>query len=66
MSRIRSRFDLNKQPDAIDLLAGLGLTHEAIAKRIGRSRPQITNILNRQFEASRPVVRRILDLAKAA
>jgi hypothetical protein len=59
-------LDLDKQPDAIDLMAGLGPTHEAIAEKIGRSRPQITNILNRQFGASRPVVRRVLQLAKAA
>jgi hypothetical protein len=39
-------------------------SNEAIAERIGRSCPQVTNILNRQFGASRNVVRHVLELAK--
>lgn len=53
-------------PDAIDLMASLGETHDAIAAKVGLSRPQTTNVLNRQFGASRIVVRRVLQLARAA
>ncbi|HEY5306075.1 MAG TPA: hypothetical protein VIJ52_05330 [Pseudolabrys sp.] len=52
--------------DVIETMRGLGPTHEAIAERLGISRPQATNILNRQFRPSRVVVKRVLELAKAA
>lgn len=63
----QANLPLERQPDVIDLMARLGQTHEAIAARIGAlSRPQATNILNRQFGCSRYVARRVLQLAKAA
>jgi hypothetical protein len=43
-----------------------GPTHEAIAERVGLSRPQVTNIICGRFGASRPIVRRVLELARAA
>jgi hypothetical protein len=49
--------------DIISVLRGLGSTHHAIAARLGRSRSQVTNVLNRQFGASRQLVRRVLQLA---
>ncbi len=52
--------------DILDTMRALGPTHEAIAERLGISRPQVTNILNTQFRPSRAVVKRILELAKAA
>jgi len=57
---------LERLPDVIDLMSRLGSTDAEIAAKIGRSRPQTTNIRNRQFGASRPVVRRVLELAFAA
>ena len=59
----QANLPLERQPDVIDIMARLGLTHEAIAARIGTSRPQATNILNRQFGCSRQVARRVLQLA---
>lgn len=53
-------------PDVIDLLANLAPTHEQIAEKIGRSRSQVTNIINRQFRPSKAVVRHVLSLASAA
>lgn len=41
-------------------------THEAYADSLGISRPQATNILNGQFGASRTVVRRAIELMRAA
>ena len=52
--------------DVIDAMRALGPTHESIADRLGLSRAQVTNILNHQFRPSRKVVRRVLELAKAA
>lgn len=49
--------------DIISILRGLGTTHDVIAARLGRSRPQVTNIINRQFGASGLLVRRVLELA---
>ncbi|HKI15466.1 MAG TPA: hypothetical protein VKA12_10780 [Roseiarcus sp.] len=45
-------------PSIADLLADLGPTHEAIAARVGLSRPQTTNIICGRFGVSRPIVRR--------
>jgi hypothetical protein len=53
-------------PSIVDMLAGLGPTHEAIAERLGLSRPQATNIICGRFGISRPVARRVLELARAA
>jgi hypothetical protein len=53
-------------PSIADLLVALGQTHEAIAERVGLSRPQTTNIICGRFGASRPIVRRVLELALAA
>jgi DNA-binding LacI/PurR family transcriptional regulator len=44
----------------------LDSTHAEIGKAVGLSRPQITNVINGQFGVSRRVVRRVLELAKAA
>jgi transcriptional regulator with XRE-family HTH domain len=52
--------------DVLETMKSLGETHEEIARRLGISRPQATNILNGQFRPSRDVVRRILELARAA
>ncbi len=53
-------------PHFADMLLGLGATHAAIAAKIGCSRSQITNIINGQFGASRQMVLRVLELARAA
>jgi hypothetical protein len=53
-------------PSIVDMLAGLGPTHEAIAERVGLSRPQVTNLICGRFGASRPIVRRVLELARVA
>ena len=52
--------------DVLETMKGLGETHEEIARRLGISRAQTTNILNGQFRPSRDVVRRVLELARAA
>ena len=52
--------------DVLAAMKGLGETHEEIGRRLGLSRPQTTNILNAQFRPSREVVRRVLELARAA
>ncbi len=52
--------------DVLETMKGLGATHEEIGRRLGISRAQTTNILNGQFRPSREVVRRVLELAKAA
>lgn len=57
---------LDTQPDVIDIMMGLAPTHAGIAQHLGLSRQQTTAIINRQFGASRPVVRRVLELARAA
>jgi plasmid maintenance system antidote protein VapI len=49
-----------------DMLAGLGLTHDAIAARVGVSRQQVTNVIAGRFGVSRPIARRVLELARAA
>ena len=49
-------------PTIADLLAGLGPTHEAIAERVGLSKPQVTNIICGRFGVSRPIARRVLEL----
>ncbi len=59
-------FAVIENVDVIETMRGLGPTHEAIAGRLGISRPQATNILNRQFRPSRAVVKRVLELAKVA
>jgi hypothetical protein len=53
-------------PTIADMLAGLGETHEAVAARVGLSRPQVTNIIVGRFGASRPIARRVLERARAA
>src|SRR5487761_1963970 len=57
---------LDRRPDVVELMAKLGPTHQAIATRLGTSRPQVTNIINRQFGCSHIVARRVLELAMAA
>jgi hypothetical protein len=52
--------------DVLAAMKGLGETHDEIARRLGLSRPQTTNILNGQFRPSREVVRHVLKLARAA
>jgi hypothetical protein len=59
-------LQMDYPPSIADLLAGLGPTHEAIAERVGLSRPQVTNLICGRFGASRPIVRRVLGLARAA
>jgi hypothetical protein len=59
-------LQMDYPPTVADLLAGLGPTHEAIAERVGLSRPQTTNIICGRFGASRPIVRCVLELARAA
>jgi hypothetical protein len=59
-------FTVIENIDIIEVMRSLGPTHEAIAERLGISRPQATNIINGQFRPSRTVVRRILELARAA
>ena len=53
-------------PTIAELLTHLGPTHAAIAARVGLSRPQTTNVINGQFGASRRIVRRVLELVRAA
>jgi hypothetical protein len=57
---------LELAPSVIELAAGLGETHAAIAVKIGLSRPQVTNIIQGRFGPSRRVVERVLELARAA
>lgn len=52
--------------DVLETMKSLGETHEEIARRLGISRPQATNILNGQFRPGRDVVRRVLELARVA
>jgi transcriptional regulator with XRE-family HTH domain len=59
-------FSIIGNVDMLEAMKGLGATHEEIGRRLGLSRPQTTNILNGQFRPSRDVVRRVLELAKAA
>jgi hypothetical protein len=59
-------LQMDYPPTVADLLAGLGPTHEAIAERVGLSRPQVTNVIVGRFGVSRPVARRVLELALAA
>jgi hypothetical protein len=59
-------LQMDYPPSIADLLAGLGPTHEAIAERVGLSRPQVTNLICGRFGASPPIVRRVLGLARAA
>jgi hypothetical protein len=56
-------------PPSIDeILEGLHftMTDAEIAEQLRMSRPQVTNIRNRQFGAGRRVRRRVLELARAA
>lgn len=57
---------MNYPPTVADLLAGLGSTRQAAAERIGLSRPQVTNVIVGRFGVSRPIARRVLELARAA
>lgn len=59
-------FSVVGNVDVLETMKGLGATHEEIGRRLGLSRAQTTNILNGQFRPSRDVVRRVLELAKAA
>jgi hypothetical protein len=59
-------FTIVGNVDVLKMMKGLGETHDEIARRLGISRPQATNILNGQFRPSRYVVRRVLELARAA
>jgi hypothetical protein len=57
---------LDYPPSVADMLAGLGLTHDIIAARVGISRQQVTNVIHGRFGISRPVAQRVLELARAA
>jgi hypothetical protein len=57
---------LDYPPSVADMIAGLGLTHDAIAARVGISRQQVTNVIAQRFGISRPIARRVLELARAA
>lgn len=57
---------LEYPPTISDLLPRLGPTDTAIARRIGISRPHVTNVRLGQFNPSRAVVRCVLELARAA
>jgi hypothetical protein len=57
---------LTMPPTIAELLTGLGPTHVAIAKRVGLSRPQITNVINGRFGPGRHLARRTLELTRAA
>jgi len=57
---------LSCPPTIADMLADLGPTHEAIAKQVGLSRPQITNIIVGRFGVSRMVAQRVLELSAQA
>jgi hypothetical protein len=59
-------LQMDYPPTVADLLMGLGPTHEAIAVRVGLSRAQATNIICGRFGVGRSVVRRVLELARAA
>ncbi len=59
-------FSVVGNVDVLAAMKGLGETHDEIGRRLGLSRPQTTNILNGQFRPSRDVVRRVLELARAA
>jgi hypothetical protein len=52
-------------PSIADMFPGLGPTHQAIAERVGLSRPQVTNIIVGRFGVSRQIVRRVLELELA-
>ena len=54
------------EPDVVDLLRSLAPTHSEIAAKIGRSRQQVTNIIVGRFGPSTAVVRRVLELSRAA
>lgn len=59
-------FALIPNVDVIAAMKTFGATHQEIADRLGLSRPQVTNILSGQFGASREIVRRVVELARAA
>ncbi len=59
-------LQMDYPPTIADLLVGLGPTHEAIAERVGLSRPQVTNVIVGRFGVGRPIARRVLELARAA
>jgi len=59
-------LQMDYPPTVADLLLGLGPTHQAAGERVGLSRPQVTNIICGRFGVSRPIVRRVLELARAA
>ncbi len=64
--RKRAKTSPAYPPTVADLLAGLGATYEAIAERVGLSKSQATNVICGRFGVSRPVARRVLELAQAA
>ena len=59
-------FSVVGNVDIIEAMRGVGPTQKAIAERVGISRSHATNIINSQFRPSRAVVRRVLELARAA
>jgi hypothetical protein len=59
-------LQLDYPPDAVALLRNLAPTHAQIAAKIGRSRQQVTNIIAGRFGPSPEVVRRVLELSRAA
>jgi hypothetical protein len=59
-------LQLDYPPDAVALMRNLAPTHAQIAAKIGRSRQQVTNIIAGRFGPSQEVVRRVLELSRAA
>ncbi len=59
-------LQMDYPPTVAELLLGLGPTHQAAGERVGLSRPQVTNIICGRFGVSRPIARRVLELALAA
>ena len=55
-----------RSKNVVSLPRGLAPTHTEIAAKIGRSRQQVTNIIVERFGPSPAVVRRVLELSRAA
>jgi hypothetical protein len=62
----QAALPLNFEPDVVALMRDLAPTHAEIAAKIGRSRQQVTNIIVGRFGPSPEVVRRVLELSRAA
>jgi hypothetical protein len=62
----QAELPLLMAPSIPELASGLGSTHQAIAGKLGISRPHFTNIMAGRFRPSRRVIDRVLQLARAA